>query len=163
MSLSVPSNKPLKVLSFFGIAFSPSMDTNRLNSALLCWRATGHKLSIGWGGWLYEEQRRFYLCPAVYGLTLASGHIRTGVVTHADLVALNQETGVAVFLGVQAGNHLIYLTEAGSDPVAGFEARSNIRRPMLATAGGKVLLAAQPDAEREAYLRRRRPTGTRFG
>ena len=40
-------------------------------------------------GWLYEDHRRFYLGPAVYGLTLASGHIRAGLVTHSDLAALN--------------------------------------------------------------------------
>jgi DNA-binding IclR family transcriptional regulator len=106
-------------------------------------------------GWLYEAQHRFYLGPAVYGLTLASGHIRAGLVTHADLLALHEETGLAAFLGVQAGDHLIYIAEAGSDHVAGFEARSNIRRTLLFTAGGKALLAARPQAECESYLRRR--------
>ena len=105
-------------------------------------------------GWLYEEQNRFYLGPAVYGLTLASGHIRAGLVTHADLIALHEATGLAVFLGVQAGEHLIYIAEAGADPVEGFEARSNIRRKLLLTAGGKVLLAAKSDVDREAFLRR---------
>ena len=47
-------------------------------------------------GWLYQEQHRFYLGPAVYALTLASGRIRAGLVTHEDLVALQQQTGVAV-------------------------------------------------------------------
>ena len=69
--------------------------------------------------------------------------------------ALHEKTGLAAFLGVQAGDHLIYIAEAGSDHVAGFEARSNIRRTLLITAGGKALLAARPDAERESYLRRR--------
>lgn len=108
-------------------------------------------------GWLYEDQKRFYLGPAVYSLTLASGRIRAGLVTHEDLEALHRETGVAVFLGVRAGDHLIYVAEAGSDHVAGFEARSNIRRTLLVTAGGKALLASRPDAEREAYLRRLGP------
>ena len=108
-------------------------------------------------GWLYEQDHRFYLGPAVYGLTLASGHIRAGLVTQADLAALHEETGVAVFLGVQAGDHLVYVAEVGSDALSGFEARSNIRRPLLATAGGKALLAARSEAEREAYLRRRSP------
>ncbi len=107
-------------------------------------------------GWLYEADRRFYLGPAVYSLTLASGHIRAGLVTHADLAALHEQTGAAAFLGLQAGDHLIYIAEAGSDAIAGFEARSNIRRSLLATAGGKALLAARSPAEREAYLRRRR-------
>lgn len=106
-------------------------------------------------GWLYEDQHRFYLGPAVYGLTLASGHIRAGLVTHEDLAALHKATGVAVFLGVQAGDHLIYIAEMGTDDAVGFEARSNIRRTLLITAGGKALLAARPQVEREAYLRRR--------
>jgi DNA-binding IclR family transcriptional regulator len=108
-------------------------------------------------GWLYEADRRYYLGPAVYGLTLASGHIRAGLVTHADLEALSQETKLTVFLGVQAGDHLIYVDEAGTDDVAGYEARSNIRRTLLATASGKALLAAQPTTKRDAYLRRRSP------
>ena len=106
-------------------------------------------------GWLYEEQGRYYLGPAVYSLTLASGHIRAGLVTHADLAALHEETGVAVFLGVQAGDHLMYIAEAGSDAMTGFEARSNIRRPMLATAGEGAALAARSDGDRVSYLRRR--------
>ena len=106
-------------------------------------------------GWLYEEDRRFYLGPAVYGLTLASGHIRAGMVTHADLVKLHEATGVAAFLGVPAGDHLIYIAEAGADVISEIEAQRNIRRTLLGTAGGKALLAARSDRELEAFLRRR--------
>jgi DNA-binding IclR family transcriptional regulator len=108
-------------------------------------------------GWLYEHDRGFYLGPAVYGLTLASGHIRAGLVTQADLSALNQETGLTVLLGVQAGDNLIWVAQAGIDQISGFEARSNIRRTLLTTAGGKAILAAQTEVERAAYLRRRGP------
>jgi DNA-binding IclR family transcriptional regulator len=76
-------------------------------------------------------------------------------VTHADLAVLHEASGAAVFLGVKAGDHLIYIAEAGGDAIAGIEARSNIRRTLLGTAGGKALLAARPDAELKAYLRRR--------
>jgi DNA-binding IclR family transcriptional regulator len=106
-------------------------------------------------GWLYEVDRRFYLGPAVYGLTLASGQIRAGLVSQRALDDLSAETGAGVFLGVQAGDHLIYIAVAGTDPVVGFNARTNIRRDLLTTAGGKVLLASRPDGDREAYLRRR--------
>ena len=106
-------------------------------------------------GWLYEDDRRFYLGPAVYGLTIASGQIRAGMVTHADLIGLNEATGVAVFLGVRAGDHLIYIDEAGSDAISEIEARSNIRRTLLGTAGGKALLASRPEAELKSFLRRR--------
>ena len=106
-------------------------------------------------GWLYEEQVATISVPRC---TVSRSRVAIsgpGLVTHADLAALHEETGVAVFLGVQAGDHLIYIAEAGSDSITGFEARSNIRRPLLATAGGKALLVARSDGEREAYLRRR--------
>jgi DNA-binding IclR family transcriptional regulator len=106
-------------------------------------------------GWLFEDDRRFYLGPAVYGLTLASGHIRAGLVTDADLNALHEDTGVTAFLGVLAGDNLIYVAEAGSDTLTGYAARTNIRRTLLETAGGKALLAAMPEAQRNSYLRRR--------
>lgn len=108
-------------------------------------------------GWLYQEKNRYYLGPAVYGLTLASGHIRAGLVTHADMAALQEKTGLVVFLGVRAGDNLIYIDEAGSDDIENFEARTNIRRTLLDTAGGKILLAELSRPEVEAYLRRRGP------
>ena len=139
------------------VVYNPGMTFAELVRALNAAKSSVHGFMRGLlaKGWLYEEQGRYYLGPAVYSLTLASGHIRAGLVTHADLAALHEETGVAVFLGVQAGDHLIYIAEAGSDAITGFEARSNIRRPMLATAGGKALLAARSDGERVSYLRRR--------
>jgi DNA-binding IclR family transcriptional regulator len=107
--------------------------------------------------WLFEQDHRLYLGPAFYSLAIASGHIRAGTVSAADLDALYQETGLTAFVGVRAADHMIYIAEAGSDPIAGFEARSNIRRDLLTTAGGKALLAALPERELEAYLRRRAP------
>lgn len=105
-------------------------------------------------GWLYEQDHRFYLGPAVYALTIASGNIRAGMVTHDDLASLEEETAAAVFLGVHAGDYLVYVAEVGSERLAGFAAQSDIRRPLLRTAGGKALLAAGPAVEREAHLRR---------
>jgi hypothetical protein len=132
------------------VVYNPGLTFAELARALSAPRSSVHGFMRGLlaKGWLYEVQRRFYLGPAVYGLTLASGHIRAGLVNHGDLAELHQETGLAVFLGVKAGDHLIYISEAGSDAMAGFEARSNIRRTLLTTAGGKALLAARPDAER---------------
>jgi DNA-binding IclR family transcriptional regulator len=139
------------------VVYHPGMTFAELVRALDAAKSSVHGFIRGLlaRGWLYEAQGRYYLGPAVYGLTLASGHIRAGLVTHTDLAMLHEETGVAAFLGVQAGDHLMYIAEAGSDSITGFEARTNIRRPMLATAGGKALLVARSDNERESYLRRR--------
>jgi DNA-binding IclR family transcriptional regulator len=139
------------------VVYNPGITFAELVRALDAAKSSVHGFIRGLlaTGWLYEVQGRYYLGPAVYGLTLASGHIRAGLVTNADLAALHKETRVAVFLGVQAGDNLIYIAEAGSDTISGFEARSNIRRSLLATAGGKALLAARSEFERESYLRRR--------
>lgn len=139
------------------VVYSPGITFAELARALEAPKSSVHGFIRGLlaKGWLYEDNRRFYLGPAVYGLTLASGHIRAGMVTHDDLVALQDETGVAVFLGVPAGDHLIYVDEAGGDAISGIEARSNIRRTMLGTAGGKALLAARGQSDLNAFLRRR--------
>lgn len=139
------------------VVYHPGMTFAELVRALGAAKSSVHGFIQGLlaKGWLYEDQRRFFLGPAVYGLTMASGHIRAGLVTHDDLAELYREARVPVFLGVQAGDHLIYISEAGSDDAIGYEARSNIRRTLLSTAGGKALLALRPQAERDAYLRRR--------
>jgi DNA-binding IclR family transcriptional regulator len=139
------------------VVYHPGMTFAELVRALGAAKSSVHGFIQGLvaKGWLYENQHRFYLGPAVYALTLASGQIRAGMVTNDDLNSLHKETGVTVFLGVQAGDHLIYIGEAGSDDAVSFEARSNIRRTLLVTAGGKALLAALPQHERETYLRRR--------
>ncbi|OZD13105.1 IclR family transcriptional regulator [Rhodococcus sp. 06-156-3C] len=106
-------------------------------------------------GWLHQDSNRFYIGPALHGLTLASGHLRAGSVTDADLQALHEAAEVTVFLGVQAGDDLIYVSEVGADLLAGFAARSNIRRRLLETAGGKALLADLAPEQRDVFLRRR--------
>jgi DNA-binding IclR family transcriptional regulator len=139
------------------VVYNPGMSFADLARALDAPRSSVHGFIRGLlaKGWLFEDNHRFYLGPAVYGLTLASGHIRAGLVTESDLAELHQATGVTVFLGVQAGDHLIYVAEAGSDTLSGYAARTNIRRTMLETAGGKALLVALPESQRNAFLRRR--------
>jgi DNA-binding IclR family transcriptional regulator len=108
-------------------------------------------------GWLYQDDTHFFIGPALHALNLASGHLRPGSVTDSDLQALHNAAGVTVFLGVRAGQDLIYVAEAGADLLPAFAARTNIRRKLLATAGGKALLAELPADQRNAYLRRREP------
>jgi DNA-binding IclR family transcriptional regulator len=109
-------------------------------------------------GWLHQDDDRgFHLGPAISGLTLASGPVRAGRVSQGELDDLAAETGLAVFLGVRAGAHLIYIGESGTDALTGLAARTDIRRELVSTAGGKALLAVLPDGEREAHLRARQP------
>jgi DNA-binding IclR family transcriptional regulator len=138
------------------VVYRPGITFSELARALDAPKGSVHGFISGLlaAGWLYEQGHGFYLGPAVYGLTLVGGHIRAGLVTHTDLAALHEASGAAVFLGVQAGDHLINVAEVGSETLAGFLAQANIRRPLLRTAGGKALLAAQLSSERDSYLRR---------
>jgi DNA-binding IclR family transcriptional regulator len=143
------------------VTYRPGITFTELARALEAPKSSVHGFVRGLlaKGWLYEDDKRFYLGPAVYGLTMASGQIRAGSVTQQDLQALHEATGCAVFLGVRAGDHLIYVSECGtgSDAHTAFGARTNIRRGLLDTAGGKALLAEMSDTERNRYLRRRGP------
>jgi DNA-binding IclR family transcriptional regulator len=141
------------------VVYHPGMTFAELTRALQAPRSSVHGFIQGLlaAGWLHQDNNRFYVGPALHGLTLASGHLRAGSVTDADLQELQKETGVTVFLGVLAGESLIYVSEAGVELMPGFGARTNIRRRLLETAGGKALLAAAPADERDGYLRRRGP------
>lgn len=139
------------------VVYNPGTTFADLARALAAPKSSVHGFIRGLvaAGWLYENDHRFYLGPAVYGLTLATGQIRSGTVTDSDLAALYEATGVTVFLGVRAGDNLIYVAETGSHILTGFGARTNIRRSLLETAGGKAFLAALSEADRVAYFRRR--------
>ncbi|UKA64384.1 IclR family transcriptional regulator [Arthrobacter sp. FW306-04-A] len=141
------------------VVYNPGMSFAELARVLDAPKSSVHGFIRGLlaAGWLHEDNHRFYLGPAVYGLTLATGHIRAGLVTDTDVAALHEATGVTTFLGVKAGDHLIYVSEAGSETLGGFGARSNIRRTLLDTAGGKAILASLSDTERNAYFRRCTP------
>ena len=66
------------------VVYNPGMTFAQFVRALNAPKSSVHGFISGLlaNGWLYQEQHRFYLGPAVYGLTLASGHIRAGLVTH---------------------------------------------------------------------------------
>jgi DNA-binding IclR family transcriptional regulator len=138
------------------VVYNPGMTFTEIVRAVGAAKSSVHGFIQGLiaSGWLFEDDGRYYLGPAVYGLTLASGNIRAGVASHEDLEELHQKCGLAVFLGVRAGDHLIYISEAGQDTASSFAARFNIRRTLIDTAGGKVLLSCLTDSALQAFLRR---------
>jgi DNA-binding IclR family transcriptional regulator len=139
------------------VTYRPGITFTELARALDAPKSSVHGFVRGLlaKGWLYESDKCFYLGPAIYGLTLASGQMQAGSVTQDDLQKLHELTGLSVFLGVQAGDHLIYVSVAGADAQTRFTARTQLRRDLLDAAGGKALLAERPDSQRDAYLRRR--------
>ena len=103
-SISVP---PTRIIE--EVVYNPGLTFSDLVRALGAAKSSVHGFIRGLlaRGWLYEDNGRFYLGAAVYGLTLASGDIRAGGIKRSDLVALHQDSGAAVFVGVRAGDHLI--------------------------------------------------------
>jgi DNA-binding IclR family transcriptional regulator len=141
------------------VLYRPGMTFAELVRALDAPKSSVHGFIRGLlaAGWLYQENNRFYIGPALYGLMLVSGRLRAGSVTDADLQRLHQESRVTVFLGVLVGDSLIYVSEVGVDLLPSFGARTDIRRRLLQTAGGKALLTAMPADQRDAHLRKRGP------
>src|SRR5688572_15189930 len=70
------------------VVYTPGITFSELVRALGASKSSVHGCIRGLltKGWLYEEQRGFYLGPAVYGLTLASGRSRAGQVTYEELL-----------------------------------------------------------------------------
>src|SRR5712691_4775624 len=81
------------------VVYRPGITFSELARALDAPKGSVHGFISGLlaAGWLYEQDHRFYLGPAVYALTLVSGQIRAGLATHADLADLHKATGAAVF------------------------------------------------------------------
>src|SRR4030081_2373504 len=75
------------------VVYRPGITFSELARALDAPKGSVHGFISGLlaAGWLYEQNHHFYLGPAVYALTLASGHIRAGLVTHDDLASLHRE------------------------------------------------------------------------
>ena len=138
------------------VVYSPGITFSELARKLDTAKSSMHGFLQGLlaNGWLYEDRGHFYLGAAVYGLTLVTGHIQSGIVSEDDLRQLQVKSDVGAYLGVRSGDYLIYVSMAGDDPATDFYARANIRRKLIFTAGGKAILADQPDSAVNSYLRR---------
>lgn len=104
-------------------------------------------------GYLIEVDRRYYLGPGPYILTLRANRMPARSVDHSDLVALARRTDCSVLLGVRVGDHVVYVDEVGDSPEVQFVAKSRARRPLLRTASGKIILADLPESELHQFLR----------
>ena len=65
------------------VTYRPGITFTELARALGAPKSSVHGFVRGLlaKGWLYEDDKRFYLGPAIYGLTMASGQMRAGSVT----------------------------------------------------------------------------------
>ncbi|MDQ0381026.1 IclR family transcriptional regulator [Amycolatopsis thermophila] len=92
-------------------------------------------------GYLDERDRRYTLGPAPFLLTRLAGRPTVTTVTHEDLVALHDETGMTAVLAIVVGSDLYYVDYASSDPRYAYLAEGFVRRSLIRTSTGWVLLA----------------------
>jgi DNA-binding IclR family transcriptional regulator len=105
-------------------------------------------------GYVDRAGSRYLLGPAPYVLTLQAQQSPAQMVTHHDLVRLADEGEFTVILGVRVGDDVVFIDEAGDDPMLQHIARTRMRRPTLEGVVGWVLIAALEDREMHEYLRR---------
>ncbi|NYI91401.1 DNA-binding IclR family transcriptional regulator [Amycolatopsis endophytica] len=92
-------------------------------------------------GYLDERDRRYTLGPAPFLLIRLAGKPTVTSVTHDDLLALHEETGMTAVLAIVVGSDLYYVDHASSDPRYAYLAEGFVRRSLIRTSTGWVLLA----------------------
>ncbi|WP_091794724.1 helix-turn-helix domain-containing protein [Prauserella marina] len=92
-------------------------------------------------GYLEERDRKYSLGPAPFLLTRLTGRPAVTSVTHEDLVALHSETGLTAVLAIVVGSDLYYVDYASSDARYAYLADSFVRRSLIRTSTGWILLA----------------------
>lgn len=98
-------------------------------------------------GYLVEHNKRHYVGPGVFALTMAADWSLMAPVKHEQLEQLACELQCRIVLGVMVGEGLVYVDAAGESSASRFFARAAMRRPLLPGAAGKLLLAGLPDTE----------------
>lgn len=92
-------------------------------------------------GYLDETDRRYTLGPAPYVLNLIVGRPAVSVVLHEDLVRLHGQTGLTAVLAVAVGKDVYYIDHSSADTRFAYLAENRVRRSLLRTSSGWVLLA----------------------
>ncbi len=87
-------------------------------------------------GYVDRVGARYMLGPAPYILTLQARQSPARLVTHGDLERLSTEGEFTVILGVRVGDDIVYIDEAGDDPLLQHIARTHMRRPTLEGVAG---------------------------
>jgi DNA-binding IclR family transcriptional regulator len=105
-------------------------------------------------GYLVERDRRFLLGPGAFVLSLHTAGLPLRQVKHEELERAQERVGHPLFVGARVGDDQVFVDQAGEDVLMDFVSATHPRRPLLATATGKIILAYIPSGERNEFLRR---------
>lgn len=104
-------------------------------------------------GYLDERARTYRLGVTPYLINLLAGRGAVNRVGHDDLVALHEETGgTTAVLSVAVGQDVVYIDHCSTDPTTAYLAERFVRRSLIRTSGGWVLLADWESRDLWTYL-----------
>lgn len=106
-------------------------------------------------GYLDERARIYTLGTAPYLLNVIAGRPPVTSVSREQLIALHDETGLTATLSTDVGDDLFYVDYVSSDPHYAYLAENRLRRSLLRTSSGWLLLADREQRDVWAYLNSR--------
>jgi DNA-binding IclR family transcriptional regulator len=106
-------------------------------------------------GYLDERNRIYTLGTAPYLLNVIAGRPPVTSVSHAQLEKLHAEVGQTVALAADVGDDLFYFDHVSSDPHYAYLGENRVRRSLLRTSGGWLLLADREKRDLWSYLNSR--------
>ena len=104
-------------------------------------------------GYLEDRGRRYFLGSAPYLLNRLAGRAPVAAVTHADLERIHERCGLTTVLSIVVGPSIFYVDYCSSDPKFAYLAENHVRRSLIRTSGGRILLADMEKRDLWAYLR----------
>lgn len=104
-------------------------------------------------GYLDDHNRRYLLGSAPYLLNRLAGRQPVSSVTHEDLERVGQRCGLTTVLSIAVGQSVFYVDYYSSDSKFAYLAENYVRRSLIRTSGGWVLLAGMDKRDKWAYLR----------
>lgn len=106
-------------------------------------------------GYLDERDRVYTLGTAPYLLNVIAGRPPVTNVSREQLEALHSETGLTTALSTDVGDDLFYVDHLSADPHYAYLAENRLRRSLLRTSAGWLLLADRERRDIWAYLNSR--------
>lgn len=113
-------------------------------------------------GYLDERNRVYTLGTAPYLLNVIAGRPPVTSVSRDQLVALHAETRLTTALSTDVGDDLFYVDHVSTDPHYSYLAENRLRRSLLRTSSGWLLLADREKRDIWAYLNARPPAESEF-
>ena len=108
----------------------------------------------------HAEGNAFRFGARLYALGKSAGSGSELISTvHPFLEEINRRTRLSAFLGIRSDGHAVVLDNVDSPDDIKVSFELGMRMPLLAGAGGKVLLSMLPDAELDGFLAENKPPG----